>query len=152
METDTSDLWTCPLCGKRFVTRNLSHSCGPHTVEAFMDGRGPTAWAYWNRLCEMVGHCGAYSVVANKTRLEFMVRVRFAGMDAVSERGMTMSFWLKHRIESPRFRKVELLGRHDWLYHVRFGSLEELDSEVQDWLCLSYEVGCQRGAVSPTDH
>jgi hypothetical protein len=45
--------------------------------------------------------------VANKTRLAFMVRVRFAGMGAVSERGMSFPFWLKERIESPRFRKVE---------------------------------------------
>ncbi len=112
-----------------------------------MEGKGPAAWGYWDRLCEMVGECGEYSIVANKTRLEFMVRVRFAGMDAVSEHGMSLSFWLKHRIESARFRKVELLGRRDWLYHLRVGSVEELDAEVQDWLCLSYEVGCQRGQV-----
>lgn len=58
MGVDTSDLWTCPSCGKRFVTTNSWHSCGRHTVEQFMEGRGDTAWAYWNRLCEMVGRCG----------------------------------------------------------------------------------------------
>jgi hypothetical protein len=35
----------------------------------------------------MVATCCPYSIVANKSRLEFMVRVRFAGMDAVSEPG-----------------------------------------------------------------
>ena len=53
-----------------------------------MEGKGPEAWAYWDRLQEVVATCGPYSIVANKSRLEFMVRVRFAGMDAVSERGM----------------------------------------------------------------
>lgn len=143
MDVDTSDLWACPVCGKRFVTRNMSHSCGPHTVAQFMEGKGHMAWAYWERLQEVVGACGPYSIVANKTRLEFMVRVRFAGMDAVSERGMSFSFWLKERIDSPRFRKVVLYGRTDWVHHVRISSLDDLDDEVQGWLCRSYQVGCQ---------
>jgi hypothetical protein len=144
MNPDTTDLWTCPRCGKPFVTRNMSHSCGPHTVEEFMEGKGEQAWAFWTRLREMVGRCGPYTLVANKTRLEFMVRVRFAGMDAVSERGMSMSFWLKERIDSPRFRKVAHYGGRDWVYHLRLSALEDLDDEVQGWLCRSYEVGCQR--------
>lgn len=144
MEVDTSDLWVCPNCGKRFVGRNMWHSCGNHSVEAFMDGKSATSWAYWNRLQEMVGNCGPYSLVANKTRLGFMVRVRFAGMSAVSDRGMSFAFWLKHRIESPRFRKVEQYGRSDWGYYLRVQSLEELDDEVQEWLCLAYQVGCQQ--------
>jgi hypothetical protein len=143
MDVETSDLWTCPVCGKSFVTRNMWHSCGQHTVEQFMGGRGPQAWAYWERLQEMVGQCGPYSIVANKTRLEFMVRVRFAGMDAVSERGMSFSFWLKEQIDSPRFRKVVHYGRRDWGYHVRITSPDELDDEVGNWLCRSYAVGCQ---------
>jgi hypothetical protein len=144
MDVDTSDLWACPGCGKRFVTRNMSHSCGRHTVEQFMEGKGPQAWAYWEKLQEMVGRCGPHTIVANKTRLEFMVRVRFAGMDAVSERGMSMSFWLKERLESPRFRKVEHYGGRDWVYYLRLTAVEDLDDEIQGWLCRSYGVGCQR--------
>jgi hypothetical protein len=121
----------------------MSHSCGGHTVEQFMEGKGPAAWAYWDKLQEMVGNCGPYTIVANKTRLAFMVRARFAGMGAVSERGMSFSFWLKERIESPRFSKVEYYGRRDWGYHVRVTSIDDLDDEVQGWLCRSYEVGCQ---------
>lgn len=119
------------------------HSCGKHSVEQFMDGKSEVAWAYWNKLQEMVGKCGPFSVVANKTRLGFMVRVRFAGMSAVSDRGMTIGFWLKQHIESPRFTRVEHLERSDWIYSLRIESMEELDDEVQGWLCMAYEVGCQ---------
>ena len=144
MDLDTTDLWTCPECGKRFVTKNLAHSCGRHTVEDFMAGKGEMAWSYWNALCRMVGTCGPYTVVANKTGIGFMVRVRFAGVRAVSDRGMSLFFWLKQRVDSPRFRKVEYFGGRDWGYHVRVTSPDELDGEVQRWLCLAYEVGCQR--------
>lgn len=144
-DAGTSDLWTCPSCRKRFVTRNMWHSCGAHTVDEFMAGKSERSWAYWNRLCGMIDACGPSSVIANKTRIGFMVRVRFAGISAVSDRGMSLSFWLKRRIESPRFRKVEHVGGRDWLYHVRIESLDALDGEVQHWLCMAYEVGCQRG-------
>jgi Domain of unknown function (DUF5655) len=108
-----------------------------------MEGKGPEAWAYWDRLQELVATCGPYFIVANKSRLEFMVRVRFAGMDAVSERGMSFSFWLKERLDSSRFRKVVLYGRTDWVHHIRVVSLDDLDDEVRGWLCRSYQVGCQ---------
>ncbi|HEX9643404.1 MAG TPA: DUF5655 domain-containing protein [Acidimicrobiia bacterium] len=144
MTVDTSDLWVCPSCGKRLVTTRMWHSCGPHTVEDFMARKSEVAWSYWNRLCEMVGECGPYSIVANKTRLVFMVRVRFAGMDAVSDRGMSFSFWLKQPIDDARFRKVVHYGGNNWYHHLRVTLLDELDAEVQRWLCMSYQVGCQR--------
>ncbi len=108
-----------------------------------MAGKGPQAWAYWDKLQEVVARCGPYTLVANKTRLEFMVRVRFAGMDAVSERGMSFSFWLKEPVDSARFRKVVQYGRTDWVHYLRITSLDDLDGEVEGWLCRSYQVGCQ---------
>ena len=76
------------------------HSCGSHTVEQFMDGRAETAMGYWDRLCDIVGNCSQYSIVANKTRIVFTVRVRFACVSAVSDRGMSFAFWLKRRSTS----------------------------------------------------
>lgn len=92
----------------------------------------------------MVGRCGPYTLVANKTNIGFMVVVRFVGVTAISERGMSMNFWLKERIESPRFAKVDYFLHRDWIYRLRITSLDQLDDEVQGWLCRSYEVGCRR--------
>lgn len=143
-DREQSELWACPQCGKQFVTANTFHSCGNHSIEEFMAGKSEVAWAYWDRLNQMVGTCGPYTVVANKTRLVFMVRVRFAGITAVSDRGMSMSFWLKEQIASPRFRRVDHYTKSDFGHHLRVASLAELDDELQEWLCRSYEVGCQR--------
>lgn len=113
-------------------------------MEQFLEGKGPQALAYWQKLRQMVGRCGPYILVANKTNIGFMVLVRFAGVSAISERGMTMGFWLKEKIDSPRFTKVEYLLHRDWVYRLRITSLDEMDDELQDWLCRSYEVGCRR--------
>lgn len=142
--TDTLTLWSCPRCGKLFWQPNTWHSCGQHTVERFLEGQGPSAIALWEKLKDMVGKCGPYTLIANEANIGFMVLVRFVGVTAVSERGMTMNFWLKEKIESPRFAKVEYLLHRDWLYRLRITSLDQMDDELQEWLCRSYQVGCRK--------
>lgn len=62
-----------------------------------------------------------------------MMRVRFAGLTSVSERGMSFHFWLKSRIQSPRFSRVEHIG----VYRLRVTSLDDLDDEVQRWSSMA---------------
>ena len=81
---------------------------------------------YWDRLCDIVGNCSQYSIVANKTRLVFTVRVRFACVSAVSDRGMSFAFWLKRRVDSARFRRVDHYGGNDWGYNVRVTTMLQL--------------------------
>ena len=140
---DTSTLWVCPRCRKLYWQANTWHSCGDHTVDQFLEGKGPRALSYWEKLKEMVTTCGPHTLVANKTNVGFMVLVRFVGVSAISERGMTMNFWLKERIESHRFAKVEYLLHRDWLYSLRITSLDQMDDELQGWLCRAYRVGCR---------
>jgi hypothetical protein len=35
-------------------------------------------------------------------------------------------------------------GGRDWVYFLRVSTIDDLDDEIQGWLCRSYEVGCQR--------
>ena len=121
---DPSSLGSCPRCGKSFWQPNKWHSCGDHTVDQFLDGKGPGAIAYWEKLKEMVAACGPNTLIANKTNIGFMVLVRFVGVTAISERGMTMNFWLKEEVASRRFAKVEYLLHRDWLYTLRITSLD----------------------------
>jgi hypothetical protein len=44
---------------------------------------------------------------------------------------MSLNFWLKERIDSPRFRKVEKYGRRDWVYFLRVTTPDDLDEEIQ---------------------
>ena len=70
-----------------------------------------------------------------------MVRVRFAQIYRVSEKGMTFSFWLERKIENPHFSRVDYVPKNNWVYTVRVTSVEELDEEVLNWLCEAYRVG-----------
>ena len=136
-------LWTCPKCGALLVTRNMWHACGDYSVERFLAGKGPLARALFARFEDLVRACGPVTVAPAKTRVAFMVRVRFAGVSRVSEQGMTCSFELRGRLESPRIQRVEQIEK--WFVHtLRFRSPDELDEEVLGWLREAYQVGEQR--------
>jgi hypothetical protein len=138
------DLWTCPRCGARFVSRNMWHSCGPWSVESFLEGKGPGARALFDAFVDVLGRCGPFETAPSKTAVQFMVRVRFAGVRRLSDRGMTCTFWLKRLIESPRFTRVEAIPKNNWIYSFRVTAVEELDDEVLGWLRQAYEVGRRR--------
>jgi Domain of unknown function (DUF5655) len=132
-------LWTCPKCGRRFVSRNLWHACGDYSVEGFLQGKGTRARELFQRFEELIAACGPYEVAPAKTRVAFMVRVRFAGVQTVSDRGMTVAFALSRPIPHPRIRKVEEIVP-GWFGHtLRVTSPEDLDEEVLGWLRESYQ-------------
>ena len=61
-----ADLWTCPRCGARFVTRNLSHGCGDYSVDGFFEGKPPRARELYEALVRAVGEIGPFEQVPTK--------------------------------------------------------------------------------------
>lgn len=133
-------LWTCPRCGVKLVTRNLSHSCGRATLAEWKTRMGPRARQLYRRFEDMIAACGEYHVSPAKTRIAFLARVRFAGISALSEGGMTCSFALPAPLASPRFVKVAEVVPGWWVHRLRITSVDELDTELQEWLRESYRL------------
>jgi hypothetical protein len=73
-------LWTCPKCGAKLVGRNMWHACGDYSVEKFLEGKGPVARSLFGRLVDLIRICGPFEYAPAKTRVAFMVRVRFAAV------------------------------------------------------------------------
>jgi Domain of unknown function (DUF5655) len=137
-------LWTCPKCGRRFVGKNMWHACGNYSVEGFLEGKGARARELFEGFERLIAACGPYEVAPAKTRVAFMGRVRFAGVHALSERGMTIAFGLPHPLPHPRIRKIEDYGG-GWNGHwMRITEPKELDDELVGWLRESYhQMGMQ---------
>lgn len=136
-------LWTCPRCGQKFVIRNIWHSCTSFTVEEFFKKRVPAHKKLYRAFLKLVRKCGPVKVNVNKSRISFQARVRFAGIPRVTKDGLVGAFWLKHRIESPRFIRVEILPPTNYLYQFRITSERDLDAEVLSWLREAYKIGQQ---------
>lgn len=134
------ELWVCPRCGAKLITRNLWHGCGPETVDDFLEGKGPKARALYERVIELLSRCGPVDVMPTKTRIAFMGKVRFASIGRIGKRGMDFGFSLPHPLESPRFWKVQEVAPGWWSHRMRITDPEELDEEVLGWLRESYRL------------
>jgi hypothetical protein len=120
----------------------MAHACGAYSVEGFLHGKGPVALALWDRLVERTRRCGGFEFAPAKTRVAFMVRVRFLAVTALSERGMTFHLWLREPLDSPRFFRVDHLGPRAYIHWTRVRAPEEIDDELEGAICASYRVGC----------
>jgi hypothetical protein len=137
-------LWTCPKCGSRFVGKNTWHACGDYSIEGFLDGKGVRARELFEGFERLIAACGPYEVAPAKTRVAFMGRVRFAGVNALSDRGMTVAFGLPYPLPHPRIRKIEDYGGGWYGHWMRITEPKELDDELLGWLRESFhQMGMQ---------
>ncbi|MGQ0531747.1 MAG: DUF5655 domain-containing protein [Caulobacteraceae bacterium] len=140
--TNKPPLWACSRCGQRFVTRNMWHSCVRLTEAEFFGDRRAQRRLYRAYL-KFVRQFGPVTVNITKTRISLQARVRFAGVPRVLRDGIVCGFWLKRRIESPRFLKVELIPPRDYIYTFKLTHPDQLDDEVAQWIAEAYRVGMQ---------
>jgi hypothetical protein len=145
LENALPPLWTCPRCGKSYVTRNLWHSCVVVPPEQHFEGR-PEARRLFDQLLAALEREGPVTVSVSKTRVEIMTRARFAGVE-VRRDWLRLHFWLKRVIASPRFARIDHYGR-DHVYTLALRSADQLDDELRGWLREARSVGDQEAIAA----
>jgi hypothetical protein len=150
MRRDTP-LWECPRCGAKLVGRNMAHACGPFTVDGFLRDKGPRARALFSAFVALLERCGPVTPAPARTRVAFMTRVRFAGVDTVNERSMLVHFGLPYPLrDQPRIHKIDYYPPSWYVHNLRVRQVAELDEELATWLCESYRLmGDQRRFDAP---
>ena len=136
----SSELWTCPKCGAKLLTRNLWHSCGYATLEDWKARMGPNARALYDRFEQMIAACGEYHIAPAKTRIAFLGLVRFAGITKLNESEMVCSFSLPKPLKSKRIAKIEEIIPKWCVHQLRVTDPSELDDEVQGWIRESFRL------------
>jgi Domain of unknown function (DUF5655) len=119
------------------------HACARHTVEEFFAGKPPEARELFDTYVGFVRGIGDFVVDPGKTRIAFQNRARFTGVARVRRDGLVIGFWLKRRLASPRFLRVEHIPPGDYAYQLLVRSPEDLDEELATWLREAYRVGNQ---------
>jgi hypothetical protein len=145
--TGARPLWTCPRCGHRFVSANIWHSCSKHEVDEHFARSAPAVRAAFDRLVALYERCGPIVVIAQKTRIVFMVRVRFGGCQIRRDRLLT-NVALTRRVDDPRWTKVEELAP-GWIVHrYEVRGPEELDDpRLAELICESYRDLGEQGRL-----
>lgn len=140
-------LWRCPRCGHRFVSPRMWHSCTRHRIAEHFAGRPPALRALFRRYVALARENGPVTVYAQKSRLVFQARARFAG--AVVRKGwLEGAVWFKRRVVHPRFFRILTVTPRDHVHYFRLEREEDLDDDVRGWLRESYAVGASSG-ISP---
>lgn len=136
-------LWTCPQCGHRFVTANIWHSCSRYPLSHHFKGKDPIVRKLFERYLELVKSFGPTTVIPQKTRIAFQVRVRFAGA-VTRKHWLDCALWLKRRVDHPLFYKIEAVTPHDHVHRFRVTDVTDLDNKrLKSFLREAYAVGCQ---------
>jgi hypothetical protein len=142
-------LWRCPRCQRRFANRNQSHSCGRHDLKTHFDGKPAEVRAIFDAVLKAIRRNGPVTVLPEKTRIAFHVRMSFAQLTP-RVRWVEGHVVLARRLEHPRFRRIDTISPRNHVHHFRLSSLSDVDEAVKDWLTEAYAVGQQRHLKTDT--
>jgi hypothetical protein len=141
-------LWKCPRCGHRFVSRNLWHSCVRIRLGDHFRGKAPIVRQLFDAWASQVRACGPITCYAQKTRIVFQARVRFAS--AMTRRDwLEVGLWLRRRARHPRLWRVESLGQLGYGHHFRLQRPADLDQELARLVREAYQAA-REGTGTPT--
>lgn len=102
----------------------------------------PHVFALYQRLVELVQCCGPVTIIPQKTRIVFQVRVRVRFAGCVPRKSyLRCSFWFTRPHDNLRFERY---GPRVHGHFVRVRPLDDLDDEFKSWLCEAYAVGEQK--------
>jgi hypothetical protein len=136
-------LWTCPSCGRAFANRKQFHFCSNVRLEDHFAGRDPQVIATFHALLEAAEKSGPVKVLPEKTRIAFQVRMSFAAF-SLRRHWVDGHVVLARRLESPRFRRIDVISPRNQVHVFRLEEPSEVDDEVGRWLREAYSVGEQK--------
>jgi Domain of unknown function (DUF5655) len=134
-------LWACPACGRAFANKNQSHACGRHRLEAHFAGKSEKVRAIYDAFLAMLEGFGPVTVLPEKTRIAFQVRMSFAQL-TIRNAWVLGHLVLARRVENPLFTRVETFSPRNHLHAFRLDDPAEV-KRLADHAREAYAVGRQ---------
>lgn len=143
MKSDNA-LWTCPQCGAKFFQKNLWHSCGKYTVEGFLKGRSERAIQLYNYFLEEYEKIGPILVHPVKSRIAFMVKIRFSGVYKMGQDYIEGGFLLTEKHPGKKIFEIEFIPKIYYVHRFRIYNETDIDDEFKKYMKMAYAVGERR--------
>ncbi len=112
-------------------------------MEDHFAGRDPDVIATFRALLRAAEKSGPVKVLPEKTRIAFQVRMSFAAF-SLRRHWVDGHVVLARRLESPRFRRIDVISPRNQVHVFRLHKPSEVDDEVKRWLAEAYSVGEQK--------
>lgn len=124
----------------------MSHSCVNETLSDRFQGTTPGVRQAFAELRRITRQFGPVTIYAQKSRIVFMVRVRFLSV-YVHKTWLGAGIWLKRRgVTHPALYKVEDYKTLGCVYYIRLESPAQVDPELIALLRECYAIGRQEPA------
>ena len=137
----TGELWRCEACGRGFANRHQSHACGRHDLEHHFAGKPAQVREIYESFLAMLESFGPVTVLPEKTRIAFQVRMSFAQL-TLRRHWVNGHLVLARRAESPLFHKIESFSPRNHAHHFRLEAAAEVEA-LRGFACEAYAVGRQ---------
>jgi uncharacterized C2H2 Zn-finger protein len=134
-------LWRCPRCGALFVSCNLSHSCGRYTVKGFLRGKPKRGVELFRVFLKEYRKIGPIILHPVKTRVAFMVDIRFCGVNSIGADSIRGTFLLTKRLPSKKIHKIEHIPPRYYLHYFKVCSESDIDTGFRKYMKMAYAVG-----------
>src|SRR4051794_33632401 len=141
MKRQDRPLWRCERCGRSFANPNQSHACARHELGPHFEGRAPKVRAIYDAFLAMLEGFGPVTVLPEKTRIAFQVRMSFAQL-TIRRDWVLGHLVLARRVESPLFTRVESFSPRNHAHHFHLDGPEEC-AALRDLAREAYAVGRQ---------
>jgi hypothetical protein len=138
---DTQALWVCPECGRGFANPNQTHTCGPLDLAHHVEGRSDKVRATYAAFLALLQENGPVTVLAEKTRIAFQVRMSFAQL-TLRQRWVVGHLVLARRVDDPVFTAVETYSPRNHVHAFRLDGPEDVE-RLRPWTPEAYAVGRQ---------
>ena len=134
-------LWVCPECGRRFANPNQSHACARHDLTPHFEGRSPEVRATYTAFLALLEEQGPVTVIPEKTRIAFFVRMSFAQL-TLRRRWALGHFVLARRVDDAVFTSVETYSPRNHVHAFRLDSPADVE-RLRPYAAETYAVGRQ---------
>jgi Domain of unknown function (DUF5655) len=138
-------LWVCPECGRACANPNQTHTCAPldlaRHLEGHFAGRSDVVRATYAAFLSLLEENGPVTVLPEKTRIAFQVRMSFAQL-TLRQRWATGHLVLARRVDDPAFTAVETYSPRNHVHTFRLDGPDEV-RKLRPWTPEAYAVGRQ---------
>jgi hypothetical protein len=142
-------LWSCPRCGRTFANTGQVHTCaGLGEMETHLSRASPAVRATVDAFLDAVTALGPVEVLPQRTRIALHVRMSFAAL-VPRTKWLDGHLVLARRVDSPRFRRVEVYSPRNVVHTFRLTSPAEVDDQFTAWIAEAYRVGRQEHLQRP---
>jgi hypothetical protein len=120
------------------------HSCGRYRLADLFARSEPHVFATFQKFRRLVRSCGPVTMIPQKTRVVFMVRMRFAGA-TVRKTNLRIGLILERKLPpDPHIEKIERFSPFCHGHYFRIDREDQLDEAMLGWIREAHDCGTQK--------